>query len=888
MPLIARQRSRLAVLAVLALVGSLLAISAVPAVAAPDEKVSAGAEFSACVAAATEDAGFTDMDGNFARDEANCLAHYAITTGTSEGVFSPNDTISRRQMALFLARAAGPVGIDLGDSEDQGFSDIAGESDAIQNAINQVASAEIMEGSGSLFNPTGGVSRQDMAVFLDAFLTEAGIELDRKAPIPYNVDEDDIDTPFNDLGRVTFAAYSAINRLYELGVANGTGDGSTFSPDALLSRAQMAVFITRALGHTDARPAGLSIQVAPAAAYDDDTPSVQAALRDSDHQPIADALVEVFSAQSHVDAFNDEGECVTDLKDEALGSIGAVRCEIDAADEATEPDGNVLLDLDGGEFCLGNTTLWVWTGDIGDEFNLDETDSESTPVQIDPAPDDVEVESDKAGNARFLEYGDTVTFEVQVIDESLNPVPVEGLVLMIRVAQSHMGATAFSTVADDYTTDAHGRVELNYIFEDPKPGDDRQGEWSSVVVEVTDVQNADGTDYSRIKDPTGRSNVDWSDRDSVPWDLTISQSVAYHEVSDEGSGVRHTVRATLVDQYGDPLPNEKVRFWSSAANGNETLGPDPIPGDDGLGGVIRHTSATIVEDSPLSVGDRVNPDDLDDLDEHTNATIVADSDLEVGDPILLNQKAQPTVGFGTVDDYADERSTNRRGVATKSYSRDAEEAYAEVIVVAFNHNPDDGDDDMDENEDPADMPDFDDVGTTATASEAVGDVDAEYDPYYVEGTMDFGARALDLTDSTIHYWAVKADDNLDSDDFPDAGLGLVAANVDSNLVVVSTYITFDEADNLDFSDGALFATTDKIWIGIYDSNDQFNTGPVDGPFRVTMSYFESTLYDEPDPDLLDHGELLHFVIEEEPLDEVNRFTNVSEGEPSAAGRCVAE
>ena len=47
-----------------------------------------------------------------------------------------------------------------------------------------------------------------------------------------------------------------------------------------------------------------------------------------------------------------------------------------------------------------------------------------------------------------------------------------------------------------------------------------------------------------------------------------------------------------------------------------------------------------------------------------------------------------------MDTYADERTTNRRGVATKSYTRDAEEAYIEIISAAFNHNPDDGDDDL--------------------------------------------------------------------------------------------------------------------------------------------------------------------------------------------------
>ena len=52
---------------------------------------------------------------------------------------------------------------------------------------------------------------------------------------------------------------SAVSALYELGVAKGTGMGY-FSPAASVSRAEMAAFITRALGHTSARPAGVSIQ----------------------------------------------------------------------------------------------------------------------------------------------------------------------------------------------------------------------------------------------------------------------------------------------------------------------------------------------------------------------------------------------------------------------------------------------------------------------------------------------------------------------------------------------------------------------------------------------------------------------------------------------------
>jgi hypothetical protein len=869
----------LAVLAVLALVGSLLAVSAVPAVAAADGKASAKARFSACVAAATEDAGFTDMDGNFGEDAANCLAHYGITVGTSEGVFSPNDSITRLQMALFLTRAAGPAGIELDDPEDQGFSDIGGLTDVIQNAINQVVDADIMTGNGNMFNPTGGVSRKDMAVFLDAFLAAAGIELDRKAEVPYNIDEDDIDTPFMDVGGVSFSAYGAINRLYELGVTTGTGD-ATFTPNALLSRAQMAVFITRALGHTNARPAGLSVQVDPGAAYQDETPTIETALRDSNHDPIPDELVEVFAAQSHVEAFDDEGACSEDLKDEVLGSIGATRCTIDAADEATEPDGNVLLEIDASDFCLADTTLWAWSGDIGDEFDADETDAASAEITVSLTPDDVEVSSDKASNARFLEMGDTASFSLQVVDTDDEPVAIEGLVLVVNVVE--MRNSRMQDVTDEYTTDAHGRVEISFTHDDPRAGDDRQGDQASVRVIVTDVLDADGEDYPRI-DPTRDTapsdvTVDWSDRDSLPWDLSISQSVAYHEASDEGSGVRHTVRASLVDQYGDPVSGAKIRFWSNADNADmEGSGDDaePIPWNNGLGGLDRY-----------------------EFSEDETMIVATDNEIDVGDVKTDDDGDALAIAAADEHNYADERTTNRRGVATKSYTRDAEEAYIEIISAAFNHNPDDGDEDLvgdtdlNGNEDPVNNPDFDDVGDT---------VDSDGDVSYTNPLGYFGdfdgahdMRALDLEAKAVHYWAMVADDG---DTVTDANEALTAVAVDtgSNLVVVTNASpasaeTDGAADDYTpVRDDFDAAIGNVVLIVVYDSNDQFNTGD---DSRVTMSFFESTLddnhrYRPGAPNLLPRSQLT-FELDEDPEDGVNRLTNTNGASPTQVSCVVAE
>ena len=876
MPLIARQRSRLAVLAVLALVGSLLAVSAVPAVAAADKRASAKARFSACVAAATEDAGFTDMDGNFGEDAANCLAHYGITVGTSEGVFSPNDSITRLQMALFLTRAAGPAGIELDDPEDQGFSDIGGLTDAIQNAINQVAGADIMTGNGNMFNPTGGVSRKDMAVFLDAFLDAAGIKLDRKADVPYNIDEEDIDTPFTDVGGVSFSAYGAINRLYELGVTTGTGD-ATFAPGALLSRAQMAVFITRALGHTNARPAGLSVQVDPGAAYSDETPTIEAALRDSNYDPIGDELVEVFAAQSHVEAFDDEGGCSKDLKDEVLGSTGATRCEIDVADEATEGDGNVLLEIDASDFCLDDTTLWLWTGDTGDEFDADETYAVSTEIMVSRPPDDVKVSSDKASNAEFLELGDTANFSLQVIDKIGDPVPIEGLVLVVKVAETTSRTNRYKEVSEEHTTDAHGRVELSVTHHDPRPDERRQGDGATVTVSVTKVLDADGENYQRIT-PTpneeGSPNslrIRWSDRDPLPWKLSISQSVDYHEASEAGSGVRHTVRATLVDQYGDPVSGAKIRFWSIADNTRDP-DTDEVTRDNGLGGIDRYEFA---EDSAVIGTDDIN---------------TGDSKRDAATEKIIGAIAVPNV-----DNYADERTTNRRGVTTKSYSRDAEEAFIEIIYAAFNHNPDDGDDEDDDSnldgeQDPANNPDFTDVGNGADNPEGYfGDF---------AGDVKYEERALDLETKVAHYWATVADDR-DNSDVP---LTAVVVDTDRNLVVgTDNSPASSETTEEDYlavkGDFAADPESDRVLIVVYDSNDQFNTGPIttenpEGAFRVTMSFFESQLDDTHRylpgrPNNFPRSQLA-FELDEDPEDGVNRITNINGDEPEQLSCVVAE
>ena len=562
MPLIARQRSRLAVLTVLALVGSLLTVSAVW-VAAKDGKADAEAMYSSCVGSATEDTGFSDMDGSFAEDAANCLAHYEITKGTSEGTFSPKASVSRLQMALFLARAAGPAGITLPVASDQGFTDIDGYTDEIQDAINQVADLGIMTGrSDEMFSPSGLVNRRDMAVHLAAFLDEAvvgpgGQDIDKVEP------DDDV---FTDIGDVSFSAYGAIRNLYEMGVTTGRTD-TTFAPDALVSRGQMAVFITRTLAHTNARPVGLSVQADKTDAFVGDTVEFVASIRDNSHRPIANESVDFFYLEGDDDEpFRANGTCTSDI--DRIG--GTSDCEIDAGDLTTNTSGN----LDGGAtLAVGDDTqVWAWTGDLGDDFDADTTDSVTISISTSAAAANTRMTTSAATDT--VKFGDTVTLTFQLVDEDGKAVAMKDAAVIVRsdlrvdADADGQGSDSSKSRTDTYTTDASGEIELSFTEDDPDDGKDSDDVAAlTLTVTIPASGGIGGLVDGDGNDAANRTTVMWDDDEAAATSLKLSSSQKYHVASSEGKGVSNTVQATLTDQYGDPVNRTKVTFTSSGTTG---------------------------------------------------------------------------------------------------------------------------------------------------------------------------------------------------------------------------------------------------------------------------------------------------------------------------------
>ena len=226
-----RARMGVAVVSVVSVLAAGAGLSAAAAVPPPEPPPP---PFSACYwSAGSGPPPFSDVpaDSWFA-DDVRCLAELGVTTGTSPSTFSPDDDVTRAQMALFLARLADVTGVEPAVSTHP-FKDLDHVSDEVRDAVAVIYELGVTTGtSPSTFSPDDDVTRAQMALFLARFAS-VGSEL--AVPGVY---------PFKDLDHVSDEVRGAVAVIYGLGVTTGTST-STFSPDDAVTRAQMAGFVAR-------------------------------------------------------------------------------------------------------------------------------------------------------------------------------------------------------------------------------------------------------------------------------------------------------------------------------------------------------------------------------------------------------------------------------------------------------------------------------------------------------------------------------------------------------------------------------------------------------------------------------------------------------------------
>ena len=532
-----RRRSGKAILAAGALVASLVAVGAPPA-AAVQTVADNATPVTACVGDATTDWMFSDVSqGHIFRDAINCLAYYGVTIGYGDGTFRSSRDVSRFEMVLFMQRSARIAGADpaavVGDFATTG-------SDPVNRADMALLIARL------LASATSNDSRVNVVLRSDGIFTVGGTEPD---------------DAFTDSRRTQpITKDSAASALFELGVARGTGGGN-FSPEASVTRGQMAAFITRALAHTSARPEGVSVQqYLPG--------EVTVSVRDEVFAPVSNAAIDVFSiASADVRrAFRSDGSCSSLVKDES----GSTSCVIDVLDPVTGPDGDFTIGL--GPTEAPAVTVWAWTGEFGDVIRS----GDDRLVSVEVTTQGVEATGAKVSNslpenATHARFGSTVTVTVQLVGvNGLRAVPPEdGASYTIRKEafnQIDGTATTGSPLTQRSTetveVDSTGKIEFILDGVDPDRSDTGVADEILWRYTVTPVGDSPGLD-TQVQDV----EVVFTDAAPAATTVDLATQVKYLRAAVSSTRpVNNVVIATVTDQYGQPFRGASVQLTSSISS----------------------------------------------------------------------------------------------------------------------------------------------------------------------------------------------------------------------------------------------------------------------------------------------------------------------------------
>jgi hypothetical protein len=165
---------------------------------------------------------FTDIGSSPFREDILWLHGEGITGGCSATKFCPTSGVTRGQMAAFLDRALG-----LEPTSTDFFDDDDGTS--FEGNINRLAAAGITGGCATRrFCQDASVTREQMASFLTRALKLPATSVDRFTDDETSIHEGDI------------------NRLAAAGITGGC-TATTFCPRSVVTREQMAAFLYRSL-----------------------------------------------------------------------------------------------------------------------------------------------------------------------------------------------------------------------------------------------------------------------------------------------------------------------------------------------------------------------------------------------------------------------------------------------------------------------------------------------------------------------------------------------------------------------------------------------------------------------------------------------------------------
>lgn len=255
---------------------------------------------------------FSDVPTNYwAYTFIERFAARGITSGCGNGRYCPEDSVTRAQMAVFLERGIHGGGFVPPAATGDVFDDVAA-GDFAASFIERLFADGITAGCGNnRYCPDSQVSRAQMAVFL--LRARHGSNY---SPPPATGVFADVD--------LSYWAIHWIEQLAAEGITAGCGNGN-YCPEAPVTRAQMAVFIVRALL---APPVLTSIQLSENALVLDrwgDTAVIDATALDQDGFEVPGTAITWLSSDDTIAAVDNTGNVSTWLGGDVTLTVEASR-----------------------------------------------------------------------------------------------------------------------------------------------------------------------------------------------------------------------------------------------------------------------------------------------------------------------------------------------------------------------------------------------------------------------------------------------------------------------------------------------------------------------------------------------------------------------------------
>ncbi|MFJ7841019.1 S-layer homology domain-containing protein [Lysinibacillus sphaericus] len=180
---------------------------------------------------------FTDVANHWSKEAVNNLGSRMIINGVREGIFAPNQDITRAQFAAIIVRALGLKTDDLTSH----YADVTTEA-WYASYINAASEYKLIQGySNGHFGPNDKITRQQAMTILARALLLTDIDT--------TISEQEAATilaAFIDEGQIAEYAKSPIAVAVKTGLVTGKAN-KTIAPTANISRAEVAVIIERFL-----------------------------------------------------------------------------------------------------------------------------------------------------------------------------------------------------------------------------------------------------------------------------------------------------------------------------------------------------------------------------------------------------------------------------------------------------------------------------------------------------------------------------------------------------------------------------------------------------------------------------------------------------------------